>query len=306
MIGERAIQITGRGANITFVVGEHAPFEQVIAELEASLAQQAGLFSQGAITVNTGRRELSVEERERLRQLIERRSGLTVSRIQRSAEVGPPPIQQALERLEGRRSWLDAAPIPAFIRQWSFRANGEAGAGLIESGQEEALPLPRRTPRPPAARQRKPPVTFEPDDSLLADAASRTTAMLIKATFHSGEFLKHPGDVVVLGDVNPGSEIQADGDIIILGVLKGQAHAGAAGNNQAAVIAREIAAPRLRIGRCEALAPPENRRRPAAARFRAGGPLTAPQIAYVRRRSIYVAPFAGRFASYTKGVLYEG
>lgn len=305
MISERAIQITGRGANITFVVGETAPFEQVIEELEASLAQQAGLFSQGAITVNTGRRELSVEERERLRQLIERRSGLTVSRIQRSAEVGPPPIQQALERLEGRRSWLDAAPIPAFIRQWSFRSNGEAGAGLIESGQQEALPLPRRTPRPPASRQRKPPVTFEADDSLLADAASRTTAMLIKATFHSGEFLKHPGDVVVLGDVNPGSEIQADGDIIILGVLKGHAHAGAAGNNQAAVIAREIAAPRLRIGRCEALAPPENRRRPAA-RFRAGGPLTAPQIAYVRRRSIYVAPFAGRFASYTKGVLYEG
>ena len=150
MIRERAIQITGRGANITFVVGEHAPFEQVIEELESALAQQAGLFSEGAITVNTGRRELAAAERERLRQLIERRSGLTVSRIQRSPEAGPPPIQQALERLEGRRSWLDAAPIPSFIKQWSFRANGGGadGAGLIESGLEEALPSPRRSPRP--------------------------------------------------------------------------------------------------------------------------------------------------------------
>ena len=303
MIRERAIQITGRGANITFVVGEHAPFEQVIEELETALAQQAGLFSEGAIAVHTGRRELAAEERERLRQLIERRSGLTVSRIQRSPEAGPPPIQQALERLEGRRSWLDAAPIPSFIKQWSFRANGGGadGAGLIESGLEEALPSPRRSPRPPASRQRKPPVSFEPEESVPGEAVSRTTAMLIKATFHSGEFLKHPGDVVVLGDVNPGSEIQADGDIIVMGALQGQAHAGAGGNNQAAVIAREIAAPRLRIGRCEALAPPENRRR----RNSAARP-AAPLIAYVRRRSIYVAPWAGRFASYTEGVLYEG
>ena len=33
---------------------------------------------------------------------------------------------------------------------------------------------------------------------------------------------------------------------------------------------------------------------------------SAPKIAYVRRRSVYVAPYAGRFAKYSRGILYEG
>ena len=33
---------------------------------------------------------------------------------------------------------------------------------------------------------------------------------------------------------------------------------------------------------------------------------TGPQIAYARRRSIYVAPYAGRFVKYSRGILYDG
>jgi septum site-determining protein MinC len=104
---------------------------------------------------------------------------------------------------------------------------------------------------------------------------------------------------VVLADVNPGSEIWADGDIVVFGALKGLAHAGAAGDTKATIVATELASPRICIGPYDAIAQPPGKRnsKPSA---------TRPKIAFVRRRSIYVAPFAGRYARYTKGVPYDG
>ena len=142
---------------------------------------------------------------------------------------------------------------------------------------------------------------------------NRTQAMLIRSTFRSGESIHHYGDVVVLGDVNPGSEIKADGDIVVMGALKGLPHAGASGDSKAAIIALEIASPRIRIGNCEAVIPAaglttepaiwKNRRGRKRGRDAEIGQIS---IAYTRRGAICISPFAGRFARYTKGVLYDG
>jgi septum site-determining protein MinC len=128
---------------------------------------------------------------------------------------------------------------------------------------------------------------------------NRSEALLIKATFRSGEVVEHAGDVVVLADVNPGAEIRADGDIVVLGALKGLAHAGAAGDTKATIVATELASPRICIGPFDAVAQPSGKRNSKSS-------ATRPKIAFVRRRSIYVAPFVGRFARYTKGVPYDG
>ena len=126
-----------------------------------------------------------------------------------------------------------------------------------------------------------------------------TEALFIKSTFRSGESLHHHGDVVVLADVNPGAEIRADGDIVVLGSLKGFVHAGASGDNKAVIIALELPSARFQIGKYHGVAPTSARHKPKSS-------ATGPQIAYVRSRSIHVAPFAGRFARYNKGVPYEG
>jgi septum site-determining protein MinC len=111
--------------------------------------------------------------------------------------------------------------------------------------------------------------------------------------------LHHHGDVVVLADVNPGAEIRADGDIVVLGSLKGFVHAGTSGDNKAVIIALELPSARFQIGKYHGVAPTSARHKPKSS-------ATGPQIAYVRSRSIHVAPFAGRFARYNKGVPYEG
>ena len=129
--------------------------------------------------------------------------------------------------------------------------------------------------------------------------------MVVRSTVRSGESVSHNGDLIVLGDVNPGSEVIADGDIIVMGALKGLPHAGAAGDSKAAIIALEISSPRIRIGNCEADAP-ANHDIPGARKRKSGSADSQPRIAYVRRGIVYVSPFAGRFARYTKGVPYEG
>ena len=55
--------------------------------------------------------------------------------------------------------------------------------------------------------------------------------------------------MVIVGNVNPGAEIIADGDIIIFGTLRGLAHAGAGGNVAAIIIAHAIDRPQFRIAR---------------------------------------------------------
>lgn len=126
----------------------------------------------------------------------------------------------------------------------------------------------------------------------------RTEALVLKTTCRSGEVIRYPGDVVALADVNPGAEIIADGDIIVFGALRGLAHAGAAGDLKATIIALNLESSRIQIG-------PHIGEAPRAAR-QSKTHRTTPQVAYVRRRSIFVAPFTRRQDEYQGGILYEG
>ena len=63
----------------------------------------------------------------------------------------------------------------------------------------------------------------------------------------SGQSIKYGGSVVVMGDVNPGSEVVADGNVIVMGNLKGLAHAGAAGDESCFISALVMQPVQLRI-----------------------------------------------------------
>ena len=79
------------------------------------------------------------------------------------------------------------------------------------------------------------------------DEARRHPTLLIRKTLRSGQRVRFYGNVVVLGDVNPGAEITAGGDIIVMGWLRGLAHAGAEGNDEAVVAAFRLSPTQIRI-----------------------------------------------------------
>ena len=78
-----------------------------------------------------------------------------------------------------------------------------------------------------------------------------------KGTVRSGEYLDTPGDLLILGDVNPGAIVRAGGNIIIWGRLLGIAHAGSEGNSQATISALLLRPVQLRIANKVARGPKE-------------------------------------------------
>lgn len=63
----------------------------------------------------------------------------------------------------------------------------------------------------------------------------------------SGQVLEVPGDLLLIGDVNPGGTVIAGGNIFILGALKGVAHAGFHGDKAAVITASVMKPTQLRI-----------------------------------------------------------
>ncbi len=80
-------------------------------------------------------------------------------------------------------------------------------------------------------------------------------AALVHRTLRSGNHIHYAGHVVVVGDVNPGAEIIAGGDVIVWGRLRGVVHAGAGGNEEAVVCALDLAPTQLRIAGQIAVSP---------------------------------------------------
>src|SRR5574344_605016 len=79
------------------------------------------------------------------------------------------------------------------------------------------------------------------------DEIKKLPTAYLQRTLRSGQTMSYDGNVVIIGDVNPGSEIIAKGDITVWGVLGGIAHAGARGNDFAKIRALKLNAIQLRI-----------------------------------------------------------
>lgn len=71
--------------------------------------------------------------------------------------------------------------------------------------------------------------------------------LYIQRTLRSGQSITSEGNIVIIGDVNPGSEVIAKGDITVWGILGGIAHAGSDGNQFARIRALKMNAIQLRI-----------------------------------------------------------
>lgn len=180
------------------------------------------------------------------------------------------------------------------------RVNLQTGKREIGKGQlQELMGLLQKHKVELATLQTSSRVTAETAQALqvrlaLAEAPSPQAAarpmeqeasegILVHRTVRSGQSLRHPGHVAVIGDVNPGAEIIAGGDIIVWGKAKGMLHAGAMGDDGALVCALELIPMQLRIGSHISVSP--EGRQPKK---------THPEVASVVDGQIVVAPWGSK------------
>ena len=125
-------------------------------------------------------------------------------------------------------------------------------------------------------------VEQQPPVSSLSKASTEKPQSLaeplyLQMTVRSGQEIRHPGTVVVFGDVNPGGSVIAGGDILVWGRLRGIVHAGAGGNTKSLIMTLQMEPMVIRI-----------------AKYVARGPETSPaqfypEVAYVTSQGIRIA-----------------
>ncbi|MDY7077729.1 MAG: septum site-determining protein MinC [Chloroflexota bacterium] len=108
---------------------------------------------------------------------------------------------------------------------------------------------------------------------------SLVDGLVVRRTLRSGQSLRHPGHIVVIGDVNSGAEVVAGGDIVVWGRVRGLVHAGALGDEDAVICALDLVPTQLRIAGHIARSPEERRRKPV------------PEMAAVRDGQLVAVPW---------------
>ncbi|HEY5923454.1 MAG TPA: septum site-determining protein MinC [Kofleriaceae bacterium] len=104
---------------------------------------------------------------------------------------------------------------------------------------------------------------------------------VIVGPVRSGVIMEHIGNLIIFGDVNPGAEVRATGYIVVLGRLRGTAHAGI-GQDVGFILSLRLEPQQLRIGR-------------KVARAAAGDtPGSDPEIAYLTGDSVVVERYLGK------------
>ena len=211
--------------------------------LEARLSASPSFFRGGHIALDVGARNLSRSEIEDARALLARHQ----------VEL-----------------WAVVSKNPA------------AEAAAQELGLVIDLGLPRpRGPETVSEGGEEPVIEGVGPEPVEGAGPEPVEGLVVRRTLRSGQRLRHPGHIVVIGDVNPGAEVIAGGDIVVWGRVRGLVHAGALGDQGAVICALDLAPTQLRIAGLIARSPEEHRRKPV------------PEVAVVREGQIVAVPWHG-------------
>ncbi len=263
---QNSLQVIGRGTQITFSINDSIPIKHVLQDLENYLSQNSSWFLDGSISINVGSRMFQPEDLRKIKNTISIKSGLTVSRFTAtSTQVGLEP-----------KTTHDPAELELVNLQFQPDSLDDDS---ISSEQEFVVEEEDINTQP----------------SIIPSKG--VESLLIKTPCRSGELINYPGNVIVMADVNPGAQIYAGGDIMVYGRLRGFCHAGSPSNKDAIITALSLETNILSIASINGTST-EDHSKPNLAR-------PTPKIAFLKRESVFVAPYIGRFSSYDGGTIYD-
>lgn len=116
---------------------------------------------------------------------------------------------------------------------------------------------------------------------------SKTNGQFYKGNLRSGQSLECDTSVVVIGDVNPGASIISQGNIVVLGALRGTVYAGSNGNDKAFVLALDMSPGQIRIADTIARAPDNHDK----------ATTKEAKIAFLEDGNIYIEPISKKILS---------
>lgn len=166
---------------------------------------------------------------------------------------------------------------------------------IIDSNKDLETLMKERVESYQESQQYAQPAPYIPQDYTAMDTPP--AADFYKGNLRSGQTLECASSVTLIGDVNPGATIISDGNIVVLGSLKGNACAGASGDESCFIFALDMRPIQLQIGDLIAKSPDKEKENGwAKKKTKADNGKYSAQIAVVRDGYIGIEPM-------TKGCL---
>ena len=219
-----SIEFKGIRQGILATLPTNGKWSDIAADLAARIDSQREFFRGANIVLQVDSRGVRRNDLENLMTLLEKRDVKLVGVLSESATT------QGVTRKLGLATDLDDLVV------------------------ETAPPRPRAVPETQAPEAPKQAPTLD-------STVSGTAGVLIKRTLRGGNTIRHEGHIVVIGDVHPGAEIVAGGDVLVWGHLRGVVHAGAFGDLDAMVCALDLEPTQLRIASLISVSPTRRRRK---------------------------------------------
>lgn len=217
---------------------------------------ESHVFNNSAVQLDLGENVFDAEHLGRLKQL---------------SEVNSIRIDSFIIRDEEAKAPMEALEFTVIVKE-----NAQPTEDVVSESNEEAVNQPSEEPEESdddvveeikitelteesyielEKDESEEMFPVESSDGVKIANSKEVKTLFINQTLRSGQYVSYDGNVVVVGDTHPGSEIIATGDIIVWGTLSGLAHAGSPWNIDASVRALKINAIQLRIANCIARRP---------------------------------------------------
>lgn len=309
------------GGGLILTLDAEVELDRLRAELLRVLGQTPDRWRNQSARLDLGERDLELFDVRRLVHLLREEFGLAVVGIYSTGRAlqrfvaRELKLQVYLREAEAERGEVELTedrPAAPAGEEDPTRPAGEVDVIVLdELGDYEDSPgwtaLTEQAPGPAREDEDAPTVVLEPLPGMVEDPAdpgepvslpvqpaplAGVAALLggggrrvlsLRRTVRGGQRVAFPGDVLVFGDVNPGAAIEAGGNILVLGRLRGLAHAGAHGDARAVILAFELRPTQVRIAGCIAIPGPE----------RAGRGFQ-PELAWVSGERILIEDYTGR------------
>ena len=247
-----SVIIKGNKYGFQIVLSPVLPFEELLKEVAGKFRESMGFFdSNRAVAVSFDGRDLTPGEQNLLVDTIAENSGLTISYIIDGAEAVETQFAAAISR------------------------------------KEEELRKLEEENRESAEDDGPPPVRHEIITESVPENLVGKDGQFYRGTLRSGQKIEVDGSLVVLGDVNPGAQIIAGGNIVVLGCLKGTAYAGYPDNKSTFVAALLMEPMQIQIGSCIARSPDQKEKPRKAGKKKNAQQLEA-RMAFVENDNIFI------------------
>ena len=228
------IAIKGLRQGILIVFSDNdPPWLSQLFELEKKLETNTNFFKGGKMALDVKSFALDAGDLQRAQSLLKRYE------VELWAIVSENPITQTQVRAAGLADTLVETVVSKVVV--SGAVSSEAVKPAQDQPQETVVDVVETAPEP---------FFIEGTDGLL-----------VKRRVRSGQVLRHPGHIVIVGDVNPGAQIIAGGDVLVWGRLQGNVHAGALGDANAVICALELTPSLLKIADAARMARTDKRRK---------------------------------------------